>query len=153
MIWTANIDGGCRDNPGPGAWGGVIRKPDEIQEVAGFLTHCTNNQAEYRALEAVCLTILGYPPEERPQQIQIFSDSQLVVNQINGAWRVNDLILPFYKTAVAAFRRLRVTCSVTLTWVRRDENSAPDALCNRVMDRHGVVCSKKGKPRDRGVAV
>lgn len=148
MIWKVNTDGGCRDNPGPGAWAFVINKEDgSVENYSGFLPHCTNNVAEYRGLEAACLVIARKPKEELPKQIQIFSDSQLIVHQINGKWKVNDSVRPYYTTAKAAFRQLHSVCRVSLTWVRREFNSEPDALCNMEMDKRGIVCSKKGKKR------
>lgn len=154
MEWIVNTDGGCRDNPGPGAWAFVINKGNnETEEYSGFLPHCTNNQAEYRALEAACILIAQKPHSDLPAAVHFFSDSQLIVNQTNGNWKVNDEIRPYYHTAAAAFKTLRSILPISLTWVRREFNSGPDALCNRTMDKHGIVCSKKGKTRDREVLV
>jgi ribonuclease HI len=148
MVWTVNTDGGCRDNPGPGAWAFVIRKENDTENCSGFLPHCTNNQAEYRSLEAALITILNKSQEEFPTEVNIFSDSQLIVNQINGVYRVNDQIRPYYETTKVAFLKLQEVCPVTLTWIRREFNTEADALCNAQMDRHGIVCSKKGKRRE-----
>lgn len=154
MVWKVNTDGGCRDNPGPGAWAFVINKGDgEVEELAGFLPHGTNNAFEYRGLEAACITILQKDASILPDSIEIFSDSQLIVEQINGRWKVNESVRPYHTTAQAAFRKLQAVCPTSLSWVRREFNKEPDALCNRVMDRHGIVCSKKGKPAHREVFV
>jgi ribonuclease HI len=149
MLWTVHTDGGCRDNPGPGAWGFVINKEaGEVEEHSGFLPHCTNNQAEYRSLEAALITIALKPVDQMPTSVEIFSDSQLIVEQINGRWRVNELILPYYQTAKVAFIQLQGICPVSLSWIRREFNSEADALCNQVMDKRGIVCSRKGRRRD-----
>jgi ribonuclease HI len=148
MVWTVNTDGGCRDNPGPGAWGFVIHKENDTENGSGFLPHCSNNQSEYRALEAALITILNKSQEEFPAEVNILSDSQLIVNQINGVYRVNDQILPYYETAKVAFLKLQEVCPVTLTWIRREFNQEADALCNQVMDKHGIVCSRKGRKRN-----
>jgi ribonuclease HI len=146
-----NIDGGCRDNPGPGAWGVVIREDGvETQEICGFLPICTNNQAEYRALEAACIFMLTKVTTGwLPSSIEIFSDSQLIVNQVNGAYKVNPPLYPFYSTASVAYQTLGSKVPLSLTWIRRELNSEADALCNLVMDKHGIVCSKTGKKRSR----
>lgn len=152
--WTVNTDGGCRDNPGSGAWAFVITKGNgEVEEFAGFLPHCTNNQAEYRALEAACFMLAQKPHMDLPDAIRFLSDSQLVVNQINGLWRVNGEIYPYYQAADWVFKGLKAIVPISLTWIRREFNSGPDAACNRVMDKHGIVCSKKGKPRSKEVFV
>jgi ribonuclease HI len=148
MIWTVNTDGGCRDNPGAGAWAFVIHKENDTENCSGFLPHCTCNAAEYRALEAALITILNKSQDEFPTEVNILSDSQLIVNQINGVYRVNDLIRPYYEPAKVAFLRLQEVCPVTLTWIRREFNKDADALCNLMMDKHGVVCSKKGRKRE-----
>jgi len=143
-------DGGCRDNPGPGAWAFVI-KPEmgQIQEYSGFLPHTTNNAAEYRGLEAACLTLCRIA-HITLCSVDIFSDSQLIVEQINGRWQVKDEGLrPFYASAKLAYSALKAVCPVSLSWVRREFNAEADALCGQVMDRRGIVCSRKG--RSRGV--
>lgn len=150
MKLIVNTDGGCRDNPGPGAWAFVLKYEDgTVKNFSGFLSHCSNNQSEYRALEAACLTLGMLPASELPDSIEIFSDSQLIVEQVNGRWQVKDEGLrPFFTSAHCAFMKLRERCPTTLTWFRREFNTEADALCNLVMDRHGIVCSKKGRSRD-----
>lgn len=147
MKIIAFTDGGCRDNPGPGAWGVVLKIGENIEEYSGFLSHCTNNQAEYRGFEAACRLISQKEP--KPSSVEFFSDSQLVVEQINGRWQVKDLGLkPFFESALCAFNGLRAICpNVSLSWVRREFNQDADRLCNLTMDKHGIVCSKKGRKR------
>lgn len=147
--WIVYTDGGCRDNPGPGAWGVVITEDDGVKHhICGFLPMCTNNQAEYRALEAACISMLTKVTTNRlPSSIEIFSDSQLIVNQVNGVYKVNEAIAPFYSTASVAYQTLGSKVPLSLTWIRREFNTEADALCNKVLDKHGIVCSKKGKKR------
>lgn len=139
---VVHTDGGCRDNPGPGAWAFVVRNTENVENFAGFLSHCTNNQAEYRALEAACTVLARRNGPDRPQSVDIFSDSQLMVEQIHGRYRVNEPIRPFYESAAAAFRSLQLVCPVTLTHVKRDLNKEADLLCNKIMDKHGIKCSR-----------
>jgi ribonuclease HI len=150
MVSTLTVftDGGCPSNPGPGAWGFVCKVDDIVtEEHCGFLPHCTNNVAEYRALEAACLVIIRKPVDQMPNSIEIFSDSQLIVNQLNGRWAVNEPILPYFTTASAALMALKTVCPVSLSWVRREFNTEADALCNKVLDKYGIVCMKKGRKR------
>jgi ribonuclease HI len=151
MTWQVYTDGGCPSNPGPGSWGVVIKKGNgEVEEYSGFLPEhtTTNNQCEYRGLEAACVLLGRKNQEELPCQIEFFSDSQLIVNQINGKFKVNMEIRPFYETAAQSFAVLSKRCPVSLTWIGRSFNTEADALCNRVLDKHGIVCKKKGKRRD-----
>lgn len=143
-----HTDGGCRDNPGPGAWGVVIKHEGETLEYSGFLPNCTNNVAEYRALEAACHLLYSRHKENPFDSVDIFADSQLVVEQVSKRWKVNDPITPYYNEAMTAYDKLRSVCQVNLSWVRREFNKEADALCNKVMDKYGIVCSKKGKRRD-----
>lgn len=144
-----HIDGGCRDNPGPGAWGVVLTEEDGVKHrTCGFLPMCTNNQAEYRALEAACILMLTkLQTNWLPSSIEIYSDSQLIVNQVNGAYKVNDKLTPFYATASVAYQTLSKKVPLSLLWVNREKNKEADALCNQVLDKHGIVCSKKVKKR------
>jgi ribonuclease HI len=140
-----HTDGGCRDNPGAGSWAFTGKFTDGTPLIdSGFLCRTTNNQAEYRGLEAACITVLNLD-NNLPHSVAIYSDSQLIVNQINGRWGVsNDILRPYYLSAKAAYCALQERCPTTLTWVRREFNKEADALCNMEMDKRGVVCSRKG---------
>src|SRR5580765_4499812 len=106
MTWTAHIDGGSRGNPGPAAAGVVIRN-DAGQTVlaAGFfLGRTTNNQAEYQGL----LHALESLHRAAAKQVQIVSDSELMVRQINGQYKVKSPDLkPLYEEAIGALRTLQ----------------------------------------------
>lgn len=151
MKFTVFTDGGCPSNPGPGAWGFVCKVDDIVtEEYSGFLPSptTTNNQAEYRCLEAACIILSQRTQEQIPEIIQIFSDSMLIVEQINGRWKVNLSILPYYQSAKAAFEVLSKRSKVSLVWIRRELNQEADELCGKVLDKYGIVCVKKGKRRD-----
>ena len=91
------IDGGCRANPGPGAIGVVIKSADShlLYEHSEVIGNTTNNRAEYKAL----IKGLDLCAKFRRKKICCFSDSQLVVNQMNGMWRLknDDLCIPFHE--------------------------------------------------------
>lgn len=149
--WSVFTDGGCPSNPGPGAWAFVVKVDGAVvEENSGFLPspEGTNNQNEYRALEAACLMLAMRSDGELPGEVNFYSDSMLIVEQINGRWKVNDLIRPFYQTARASFETLSKRTKVSLTWIRRELNQEADALCNIVLDKYGIVCLKKGRKRD-----
>jgi ribonuclease HI len=142
--WVITTDGGCRNNPGAGAWGFVARLGDLTVTKGGFLPHTTCNQAEYRAFTAACIWLLYQ--NNLPCCVEFWSDSQLIVNQLNGKWGVKTAdLLPFHQDAKKALTELRTRVYTTVNWFRREHNSEADAVCNRIMDLRGVVCDRKGK--------
>lgn len=123
-------DGASRGNPGHAAAGVVIERADGTLVARGkkYLGVITNNQAEYRAL------ILGLKSVSRytPSAVQIFMDSELIVRQMNGQYRVKDETLrPLYNEARALADALP---AVTLTHVLRGKNKLADALANEALD-------------------
>ena len=127
---TVHIDGGSRGNPGPAAWAFVIARPGlQAVEEAETIGTATNNVAEYtalvRALEAA--TDLGL------KRIAVLSDSELLVKQMNGEYRVKhpDLI-PLYEDARELVKEFD---SVAISHIRREFNKRADALCNEAMDK------------------
>jgi ribonuclease HI len=141
--WTVHTDGGCPQNPGPGAFGFVILTGGEKITRSGFLPMTTNNQAEYRALTAALLFLNGLA--ELPTEVNIFSDSELIVRQIDKTYQVkNEDLRPFYEDANAAMIALRKRVPVTLTHFKREHNVEADELCNLVLERRGIeIVSKK----------
>lgn len=126
----AHIDGGARGNPGPAGYGVSIVSADgePVAEIYGFLGETTNNVAEYAAL----LAFLEYAVGAGAASVAIRSDSQLLVRQIAGEYRVKD---PNLKILHAAARRLMESIpATTLTHVPREQNHAADVLANRAMD-------------------
>ncbi len=126
----ANIDGGARGNPGPAGFGVVLRDRDGrlIAELSEFLGRQTNNFAEYSAL----LAALAYALEHGCKAVKIVSDSELLVRQINGIYKVRDPRLrELYDRAQQMIRQL--------TWFRaqhvlRENNRDADRLANAAMD-------------------
>ena len=102
---VANIDGGARGNPGPAAYGVVIRnsKGEVLHELAEYLGNQTNNYAEYSGLMAA----LEYAVSNGISSIRIFSDSELLVRQMRGQYKVSNPVLKdFYQRAQALIRKL-----------------------------------------------
>ena len=124
-------DGVARGNPGDGGFGVVIKGDDgaTIEEIAGYLGKTTNNFAEYSALIAALKGVVKYNAEK----VEIFSDSQLMVRQINGQYSVkSESLLPLYTEAKSLISNLR---NVKLFHVPREKNKEADALANKAVDQ------------------
>jgi probable phosphoglycerate mutase len=131
---TANIDGGSRGNPGPAGYGVRIELDDgSIVELKEPLGHCTNNVAEYNGL----LAALRWAHEHGIRTLRIKSDSELLVKQMRGEYRVkNPGLQPLYEEARARVRRIG---RVTFEHVRREFNRDADRLANEAMDEAAGV--------------
>jgi ribonuclease HI len=125
-----HVDGGARGNPGPAAIGVVICAPDGalLDELAETIGTATNNVAEYRAL----LRGLERAAELGAREVDLVGDSQLVANQLTGAYRVkHPAMRPLYeqaRRALAGFERWEIRS------VPRAQNARADALVNRALD-------------------
>jgi len=123
-------DGGARGNPGPGAFGFVLYDASgaEVEARGEYLGHVTNNVAEYRALIAGLQAAAGHAPES----LEVRMDSELVVRQMTGEYRVKNAGLkPLNAEARHAAAKLR---SVTYTSVAREDNARADRLVNDTLD-------------------
>jgi ribonuclease HI len=130
MKVVVHVDGGARGNPGPAAAAAVVSTPDGevIDEASEFIGHATNNVAEYRGL------LLGL---ERAKavggtEIELYNDSELVANQINGRYKVKHADMkPLHAEAI---ERLRAFGRWRVRSVPRSQNAAADALVNQALD-------------------
>jgi ribonuclease HI len=127
---TAYIDGGSRGNPGPAGYG--VRIEDErgrpVAELSQALAVATNNVAEYRALVAALTWAAGHGC----RSLRIRSDSELLVRQMRGEYRVRNAGLqPLY---LEATRLLAQLGHVSFEHIRRELNTNADGLANRAMD-------------------
>lgn len=133
--WVVNTDGGARGNPGPGGVGLILRRPDGSIAARGgaFLGSVTNNVAEYEALLWGMRAALALGA----RRLQVRADSELVVKQLRGEYRVkNEGLKPLFCQAQAVRRSFDV---VEFVHVRREENAEADALANEAMDGRCVV--------------
>ncbi len=129
------IDGGSRGNPGPAAAGVVILAPDGtvLHEAGLYVGRATNNVAEYRGL----LAGLERAAALGAAEVEVLSDSELLVRQMNGDYRVrNPGLKPLHERACRLAARF---AACTFRHVRREENQRADELVNRAMDRGGHV--------------
>lgn len=123
-------DGGARGNPGPAAGAGIIQDADGsvVAEVSEYLGVATNNVAEYRAL---ALT-LRKARELGCQAVAIHMDSELIVRQLNGLYKVKDPKMRELYGQVQGL--LRQFVDWTVQHVRRADNQRADELVNNVLD-------------------
>jgi ribonuclease HI len=127
---TAHVDGGARGNPGPAGYGAVITddKGQTLAELYAGIGVSTNNVAEYRGLIAA----LDWAVEHGHQRLHVKSDSELMVRQMLGSYRVkNEKLLPLYQQARQLAARIG---DVTFEHVRREYNKDADRLSNLGMD-------------------
>jgi len=125
-------DGAARGNPGPAALGVVI-EDDQGMRLRGlhrFLGKATNNEAEYEAL----IEGLKAVSEWKPDRLEIFLDSKLVVEQVNGRWKVKEARLQSLQTK--ARELLAAFPEVEIKHVERERNKGADALANMALDEH-----------------
>lgn len=128
---TLYIDGASRGNPGPASVGCVIKRGETIIEEHGYyLGTKTNNQAEYAAL------LIGLhfvtPHIRHNDELLIISDSELLVKQLNGHYRVKDAIL---QKLCARAKHMLKDIDHRVTHVLRAHNSHADMLANKALDQ------------------
>jgi ribonuclease HI len=128
---TAHCDGGSRGNPGPSGYGAVIEDPQGrvVARLSQFLGRQTNNYAEYSGLVAV----LKWANENGAKRLRVVSDSELMVKQMKGLYKVkNPGLLPLWEEAKRLATRLdRFEMRHTL----RGGNQEADRLANEAMDK------------------
>ncbi|MGV3563934.1 MAG: bifunctional RNase H/acid phosphatase [Nocardioides sp.] len=132
---VVEADGGSRGNPGPAAYGALVRDAETgevLAQVAAAIGRATNNVAEYSGLIAGLRLAAEHAPGA---QVEARMDSQLVVEQMKGTWRVKHAGLqPLHAEA-----REVAPPGTTYTWVPRAQNAAADALANRALDGDEVA--------------
>jgi len=128
-------DGGARNNPGPAAVGFVIKTEagQILKEGSRFLGKATNNEAEYQAL----IDGLEAAKEFVPDHLDCFLDSSLVVNQLNGVFKIKQAHLQELVFKVKALEQSLK--SVRYQYIPREKNKEADALVNKVLDEQ--ACS------------
>lgn len=126
-----NTDGGSRGNPGPGACATVLkdRNGNIIAQKGKFLGVCTNNEAEYHGLILGLETAL----EMGADDAEVLMDSELVVKQLQGEYRVkNAKLSPLYQQVKALEAKIG---QVSYSAIPREQNKLADATVNKVLDK------------------
>ena len=124
-------DGGARGNPGPAAVGVVIEDDQglRLRTFHRYLGEKTNNQAEYQALIDGLRAIADW----KPDRLEVFLDSKLVVEQVNGAWKVKEPELKELHLQATELLK-QFGDRVTVKHVKREENRGADKLVNMALD-------------------
>ncbi len=133
-------DGGSRGNPGPAAYGALIRDADTgevIAERGESIGVATNNVAEYRGLIAGLELVREHAPDA---EVEVRMDSKLVVEQMAGRWKIKHADM---KPLALQAQRL-VAFPITWTWVPRESNKAADALVNEALDSESGQVARTG---------
>jgi acyl dehydratase/ribonuclease HI len=131
--YIANIDGAARGNPGPASYGVVIRRPDgtPLESIGKYIGRQTNNVAEYYALIAA----LDYAAANGIKRLRVQSDSQLIVNQIKGLYKVKHPALrPLHERAK---KQAAALDAFTIEYIPRERNREADAAANAALDNTG----------------
>ena len=124
------MDGGARGNPGPAAIAAVATTPDgeELTSRGEAIGRATNNVAEYRAM----LLGIELARELGAPEVELVGDSELIVKQVRGEYKVKNADLRPLRDEVRT--RLRDFDEWTIRHVRREHNEAADALVNETLD-------------------
>jgi ribonuclease HI len=128
--YRANIDGGSRGNPGPAAYGVVIRdaRSEVVAKLKKYIGRTTNNVAEYYGLIAA----LDYAESHGVKAIRIESDSELLVKQMRGQYKVkSEDLRPLFERAQKMSKAFE---SFRIEHVYREQNREADALANEALD-------------------
>ena len=130
---VAHIDGAARGNPGPAAYGVILRRPDgrPLEELKKYVGRTTNNVAEYYALIAAldCAAAHGV------RKLLVRSDSELLVRQMQGCYKVKSPDLhPLHERARKLAQSLEY---FAIEHVPREQNRKADALANEALDHTG----------------
>jgi ribonuclease HI len=133
MRYIVHTDGAARGNPGPAAIGVVIEDADghTVYEASRTLGNRTNNEAEYLALIAALEYLRGL----RAREADFRLDSELVVRQLNGEYKVKEPRLQALHGQVVML--LNTVPKHTIRHVRREQNARADELANEALDAKG----------------
>lgn len=134
-------DGGARGNPGPGACAFVVFDGDgaSFREKSGkYLGATTNNVAEYQGVLTALEWLRDYDGRDRPLQVSFYLDSLLVVNQINGLYKIKDAKLRELhlkvRNLLAGISQKGLKCQ--FSYIPRSRNKPADFLVNKVLDEN-----------------
>lgn len=143
----AYIDGGSRGNPGPAGYGVVIQDGagNTLDTLSQFIGKATNNVAEYRAL----LAALEYVLDHHCTRLQVYCDSELIVRQMQGRYRVQSPDLkPLHAHARQLTSRLE---QFSIRHLPREQNCLADRLANEAMDKVSQAARPNNSSRVAGL--
>jgi probable phosphoglycerate mutase len=138
--FTAHCDGGSRGNPGPSGYGAVVQDPQGqvVARLSEFLGRRTNNYAEYKGL----LAVLAWALSNGVRRLRVFSDSELMVRQMKGVYKVkNPGLRPLWEEAQRQSRQLD---GFEMRHTLRGGNKEADKLANAAMDKGQGAGGRQG---------
>jgi probable phosphoglycerate mutase len=144
---VVEADGGSRGNPGPAAYGAVVRDAvtgEVLRECAEAIGVATNNVAEYRGLLAGLRAAREIDPGAR---VEVRADSKLVVEQMSGRWKIKHADM---RELALQAREVFPPGRVTYTWIPRERNAHADRLANEAMDL--AAKGRAWRPREQAAA-
>lgn len=131
--FIAEADGGSRGNPGPSAYGALVRDAatfEVLAEAKEYLGTQTNNYAEYSGLIAALQLVKQL---DATATVEVRMDSKLVVEQMSGNWKIKH---PGLRELALKAKAILPHDQVTYKWVRRDDNFDADLLVNQALDSY-----------------
>jgi ribonuclease HI len=143
MLLVVYCDGAARGNPGPAAWAFIVKDQSKktLFKKAKFLGRATNNEAEYQAVIGALefLSSNQFSPKEgvrnkKDWKLDLRLDSQLVVEQLSGRFKVKDARMRDYFFKVRTLENNFF--SVVYHWIKRNKNNEADFLVNSTIDEH-----------------
>lgn len=132
---VVEADGGSRGNPGPAAYGSLVRDPESgtiLETRSGYLGHATNNVAEYTGVLEGLRAAFELNPNAK---IVARLDSKLVVEQLSGRWKIKH---PDMQALALQVHRLVAGRPVSYEWVAREKNQDADRLVNECLNRQSL---------------
>ena len=134
-VYTAYVDGAARGNPGPASYAVIVQAPDGSTQfqIGKYLGRATNNVAEYYAL----IGALDYAQSQHITRLAVRSDSELLVRQMQGRYKVKSAVLrPLHERAQKLARGL---AHFDIEHIPREQNSDADQLANLALDATATV--------------
>lgn len=131
--YTAHIDGASSGNPGDSGIGIVLYKDgEEMLRISKYIGQATNNVAEYTAL----LTLLNSVKKHLIKKIKIYSDSELLVKQLSGEYKIKNMALKVLVEQIHAYKK---EIDFTVEHVGREKNKEADDLAKKASKRGGKI--------------
>jgi ribonuclease HI len=146
--YQANVDGGSRGNPGPAAYGVVVRDPrgEIVARLKKYIGKNTNNVAEYFGLIAA----LDYAQNHGIRALRVESDSELMVKQMRGQYKVkSEELKPLFERAKKMSQTFE---SFRINHVYREQNKEADALVNQALDETSGSGASSGAKTGKAAA-
>lgn len=134
-------DGGARSNPGPAAIGFVVKneRGRVIKKFAKYIGKATNNQAEYKAVLSVWQWVTKHSNmqtfKHKNIEIHFFLDSKLVVNQLNGKYKIKNKILQNFIIKIKALEAKFNKIECSYFFIPRNKNWQADNLVNKILNK------------------